>query len=124
MNLLVFILCFGLCLGTARTFSVNNLMSNIFKNGLFGGSNFLGFSEKNLKTLIESNQLAGIDLDKAFPLASHSKPSRLTSKYYNGNELNRQIGGSCRDFFNNNTKNDCCSKRDDECYMIHYTTRY
>lgn len=45
------------------------------------------------------------------------------STYYNGNELNKHVGGLCRDFFNNNTVNTCCSKRDDECYMVHYGTR-
>lgn len=46
------------------------------------------------------------------------------SRYFkHGNRRNEFEGGTCREFLDLNGRDQCCSNRDDDCYMIHYDSR-
>lgn len=92
---------------------------------------------ESLQVIDDPQMVVGyVHIDYDFPTAPTPTPqildSRLVqsssgeqrkSKYYNGDESHRISGGSCREFFRLNVNNNCCSRRDDDCYMIHFQTR-
>jgi hypothetical protein len=46
------------------------------------------------------------------------------SRYFrHGSGQNERNGGTCSEFLSLNSLSQCCSSRDDDCYMIHYDTR-
>lgn len=46
------------------------------------------------------------------------------SRYFrHGDKNNELVGGTCAQFLQLNSLSQCCSQRDDDCYMIHYDTR-
>lgn len=46
------------------------------------------------------------------------------SRYFkHGDRRNEMVGGTCAEFLQLNSLDQCCSQRDDDCYMVHYDTR-
>lgn len=46
------------------------------------------------------------------------------SRYFKHGDRNHELyGATCREFLNLNNLDTCCTRRDDDCYMIHYDTR-
>lgn len=48
----------------------------------------------------------------------------VDSRYFrHGDRRNEMVGGTCAEFIQINSLDQCCAQRDDDCYMVHYDTR-
>jgi hypothetical protein len=43
--------------------------------------------------------------------------------FKHGTQKNEIDGGTCKEFLEINRLDQCCTKRDDDCFMVHYDTR-
>lgn len=50
--------------------------------------------------------------------------SAYDSRFFqHGSQKNEIGGGTCKEFLEINRMDQCCTERDDDCFMIHYDTR-
>jgi hypothetical protein len=55
---------------------------------------------------------------------SYNTKNLYDSRYFkHGNQRNELVGGTCAEFIQMNSLDQCCTQRDDDCYMIHFDTR-
>lgn len=70
-----------------------------------------------------SNLILEMRSSLRFVVLNETNKDKSKNNYNHGNKENELYGGSCSEFFKLNNMMTCCSNRNDECYMKHYTTR-
>lgn len=78
----------------------------------------------NIKDLHAQNRYNTYNVPKSSYVKGFGYGSGYDSRYFkHGSSKNERNGGTCSEFLNINSLNQCCSSRDDDCYMIHFDTR-